>query len=208
MQPDWENENPDDDPLCAVCARDNRNGTHDALERSGHLSHEFIAWDTVKAMNSFDRSQLRERLLRRGVAIVGGSLLSSEAIRELARKEEEPDPTPLLDIDHFQEVVGEWCQRNFGHQSDLVLYGGTGEEAGELLRGAVKREQGIRGTRAEWDAEIQKEMGDVAIKLASIAAQEGWNLATIIARRWADVSQRVWSGEDKTGHGLPKEDQP
>lgn len=30
------------DPGCKVCGRDNRNGTHDALERTGHLSHTFI----------------------------------------------------------------------------------------------------------------------------------------------------------------------
>lgn len=111
---------------------------------------------------------------------------------------------PLIDIDNFQEVVGEWCQRNFGHQSDLVLYGGTAEECGEMLRGAVKREQRIRGTRDEWNAEIKKEIGDVVIKLATIAAQEGWSLANIIALRWAEVSQRDWVA-DNVGHGLPQE---
>lgn len=30
-----------EDPACTVCGRDNRNGTHDALERVGHLSHRF-----------------------------------------------------------------------------------------------------------------------------------------------------------------------
>lgn len=31
----------DTDPGCTVCGRDNRNGTHDALERTGHLRHPF-----------------------------------------------------------------------------------------------------------------------------------------------------------------------
>ena len=31
----------DSDPQCDVCGRDNRNGTHSALEASGHLNHEF-----------------------------------------------------------------------------------------------------------------------------------------------------------------------
>jgi len=31
------------DPACVECGRDNRNGTHDALERTGHLSHSFAA---------------------------------------------------------------------------------------------------------------------------------------------------------------------
>jgi hypothetical protein len=29
------------DPGCTLCGRDNRNGTHDALERTGHLGHSF-----------------------------------------------------------------------------------------------------------------------------------------------------------------------
>lgn len=32
-----------DDPGCLDCGRDNRNGTHTALERTGHLSHGFRA---------------------------------------------------------------------------------------------------------------------------------------------------------------------
>jgi hypothetical protein len=31
------------DPGCTVCGRDNRNGTHDALELAGHLRHSFTA---------------------------------------------------------------------------------------------------------------------------------------------------------------------
>lgn len=30
------------DVVCSECGRDNGNGTHDALERTGHLSHRFI----------------------------------------------------------------------------------------------------------------------------------------------------------------------
>lgn len=30
-----------DDPGCVACGRDNRNGTHDALELTGHLHHRF-----------------------------------------------------------------------------------------------------------------------------------------------------------------------
>jgi NTP pyrophosphatase (non-canonical NTP hydrolase) len=115
------------------------------------------------------------------------------------------DPFGPLNLDAFQLAVGLWCNKNFGHQSDLVLYGGTAEECGEVLRGAVKREQGIRGTREEWNGVIQAEMGDVVIKLASVAAQEGWNLANIVAERWADVSQRDWT-VNKVGHGLPEEE--
>lgn len=115
------------------------------------------------------------------------------------------NPLGPLNLDLFQAAVHEWCVRNFGEQTDLVLYGGTAEEVGEVLRGAVKREQGIRGTREEWDHVIQQEMGDVVIKLASIAGKEGWNLANIIADRWAEVGQRDWT-VNKVGHGLPEEE--
>ena len=30
------------DVVCSECGRDNGNGTHDALERTGHLSHRFV----------------------------------------------------------------------------------------------------------------------------------------------------------------------
>ena len=55
--PDWRTQSADraiehdrsaDDPGCTVCGRDNRNGTHSALERTGHLSHTF----TVRAVAS------------------------------------------------------------------------------------------------------------------------------------------------------------
>lgn len=117
----------------------------------------------------------------------------------------EPSPEEPLNLHDWQTVVGAWCRRNFGIQSDLVLYGGTGEEAGELLRGAVKREQGIRGTREEWNAVIRAEMGDIVIKLATIAAKEGWQLDDIIRERWSEVSKRDWVA-DKVGHGLPEDD--
>lgn len=31
----------EEDPTCVTCGRDNRNGTHSALERTGHLGHPF-----------------------------------------------------------------------------------------------------------------------------------------------------------------------
>lgn len=36
-----ENQYTDSDPDCTICGRDNRNGTHDALELTRHLSHTF-----------------------------------------------------------------------------------------------------------------------------------------------------------------------
>lgn len=36
------------DPLCSVCDLDNRNGTHDALERFGHLRHPFTPADGAR----------------------------------------------------------------------------------------------------------------------------------------------------------------
>lgn len=207
VRPDWEHENPDDiedDPLCAVCLRDNRHGTHYALERTGHLSHEFITVLEVRLMAQTDPdslASLRERLLSRGVAIVSGSPLY---IAESAQ-ERPAEPHDELSLHDFQDAVGAWCRRNFGIQSDLVLYGGTAEECGEMLRGAVKREQGIRGTREEWNQIIRDEMGDVVIKLASAAAQEGWSLSDIIRERWATVQQRDWT-INRVGHGLPEDD--
>lgn len=104
-------------------------------------------------------------------------------------------------IERTQDEVAEWVARNFGNENELATFGGMVEEAGEVLRAAVKRSQGIRGTRAEWDAEVRKEVADVFVKLCDIAQYEGFSLAEAIAERWADVRQRDWVN-DKQGHGI------
>lgn len=104
------------------------------------------------------------------------------------------------EIRELQTEVNAWVLRNFDN-SELTAVVGMVEEVGELCRAVVKMEQGIRGSREQWFAEIRKESGDVFIKLCDIARFYGFDLADAVAERWADVSRRDWKA-DPIGHGI------
>lgn len=106
-----------------------------------------------------------------------------------------------VDIKTLQAEVNAWVEHNFGHDNELATVGGLGEEVGEVLRAAVKRSQGIRGTREEWDAELRKECADVLIKLCDVAAFYGFELADAVTERWSVVSARDWKANPQ-GHGI------
>jgi NTP pyrophosphatase (non-canonical NTP hydrolase) len=111
-----------------------------------------------------------------------------------------PTDDRVAQIRALQAAVSEWQERNFD-PSEVAVFGGLAEEVGEVMRAWVKRSQGIRGSRAEWDAEIRKEVGDVFIKLCDIARWEGFDLADAIHARWAKVGARDWR-TDPIGHGI------
>lgn len=112
-------------------------------------------------------------------------------------------------IGQYQQTIGVWSDYNFGRPGDpnYVDTGpaGLAEEVGELCRAWVKRAQGIRGTREEWDAEFRKEAADVFIKLAQVCYGEGFSLQEAIAERWAVVGARDFRA-NPTGHGMPQEE--
>jgi NTP pyrophosphatase (non-canonical NTP hydrolase) len=106
------------------------------------------------------------------------------------------------EIAALQDAVIVWNGRNFpGTTAELHVLG-LCEESGELARAALKRAQGIRGTRDEWHAEIGKELGDVFIKLCCVAAAYGFDLRSAVVERWNDISRRDFVA-DPIGHGLP-----
>lgn len=110
----------------------------------------------------------------------------------------------MNDIRELQDQVNTWVEHNFGHDNELATVGGLAEEVGEVMRAAVKRSQGIRGTREEWDAELRKECADVLIKLCDVASFYGFDLAAATAARWGKVRQRDWKA-NPTGHGIEGE---
>ena len=109
-----------------------------------------------------------------------------------------PNAVMLRDL---QGDVAEWVRHNFGNDNELATVGGLVEECGEVMRAAVKRSQGIRGTREEWDAELRKESADVLIKLCDVAAFYGFDLSEAVATRWGQVRQRDWRANPQ-GHGI------
>lgn len=111
------------------------------------------------------------------------------------------EPTGPTHIRLLQEDMADWQQRNFGDGDELSASVGLAEEVGEVCRAVVKRHQGIRGTREEWDAEIRKEVGDVFIKLVDVARTYRFDLADAIAERWGTIQRRNWKA-DPQGHGI------
>lgn len=126
-----------------------------------------------------------------------------------------------MSLDRLQADVARWLARNFPDRNPLTVVAGTVEEVGELAdwidpalardlgkiigrlcRAAVKCDQGIRGTDAEWRAEIAKEVGDVVIKLCDVCDWYGIDLDTAVWSRWETVRARDWQA-DKIGHGRP-----
>jgi len=101
----------------------------------------------------------------------------------------------------YQHVIATWVLHNFGNDNEFATVGGLVEEVGEVMRAAVKRSQGIRGTREEWDAELRKEAADVFIKLCDVAQFYKFDLASAIEDRWSEVSRRDWLANPQ-GHGI------
>jgi NTP pyrophosphatase (non-canonical NTP hydrolase) len=107
----------------------------------------------------------------------------------------------VSELDEFQSEVGEWVSRCFPSEDPLERALVLCEEAGEVARAALKRHQDIRGTRAEWTAELLKELGDVLICVAATAYVEGVPLSEIVAKRWAEISVRDYAA-DPQQHGV------
>lgn len=102
-----------------------------------------------------------------------------------------------------QRECGEWTDRNFlpGDNLErraLVL----AEETGEAVRCVLKMQQGIRGTRDEWMAELRKELGDVQGALYALAHRAGIDLDDAWSDRWLDLSKRDFKGNPQQ-QGIP-----
>lgn len=111
-----------------------------------------------------------------------------------------------IDLEYMQEQCLNWSDRNFDmpdlspeDQRALIALTGVAEEAGEIVRAIRKLCQGIRGTREEWIAEIEKEGGDVVIQLMSGFNSLGLDLNAAVAKRWESVGQRDWKKFPKNG---------
>lgn len=109
-----------------------------------------------------------------------------------------------MHISEFQEQVSAWADHNYGPRDIVKSTLGIAEEVGELCRAVLKRVQGVRGTHEEWSKEIEKELGDVFIKLCEIAGVEGLSLYSVAIERWQDIKQRDFVA-DPIGHGLPQD---
>lgn len=102
-------------------------------------------------------------------------------------------------LKEIQAEHKEWVNRNFGENRPAwhsLL--GLVEEVGELAHSYLKREQNIRGTKAEHDAKIKDAVGDIVIYLIDFCNKEGLNLPCVIKDVWDHVKTRDWTSERKS----------
>jgi NTP pyrophosphatase (non-canonical NTP hydrolase) len=98
-------------------------------------------------------------------------------------------------IEKVQREHKEWAHRNFGPRPSWHPLLGVQEEVGELSHAYLKREQGIRGTREEHEADMCDAVGDIMVFLIDFCNQEGIDLRDALAVTWEKVSKRDWRAE-------------
>lgn len=85
-------------------------------------------------------------------------------------------------MDAVQAMTATEVRARWPQTFDIVHEGlALGEEAGEVLRAILKRDEGTRGTPEEWSAEIKKEVGQAMMVLFGIADLEGFSLIDAMA---------------------------
>lgn len=104
-----------------------------------------------------------------------------------------------LGLDVVQREQKEWSNRNFGPHPAWHPLLGVQEEVGELAHAYLKREQQIRGSRQQHDADIRDAVADIVIYLCDFCTCEGINLAEVVSDVWKKVRQRDWTKNKKDG---------
>jgi NTP pyrophosphatase (non-canonical NTP hydrolase) len=105
-----------------------------------------------------------------------------------------------FDLNKLQDKLERWTIANFGPKKDRkpVAYRtilGAYEELGELSHAHLKKEQGIRGTEEEHDANARDAIGDTIFYLIDYCNLHGWNLEEILNETWENVRERDWTKE-------------
>lgn len=99
-------------------------------------------------------------------------------------------------LKEIQAENKDWADRNFGeNRRAWCALLGVVEEVGELAHAFLKREQNIRGTKAEHDAKISDAIGDIVIYLCDFCNIEGLDLSAIVQEVWDHVKTRDWRAE-------------
>ena len=133
----------------------------------------------------------------------------SDAPAPVSTEPEQPTWTPLgsapCEIFDVASEVPLWAAYNFPSRTRVDVTLGLAEEVGEVCRAVLKADQGIRGTREEWMRELEKELGDVFIKLVDVAAIHGIDIEDAVVKRWAEIRRRDWQ-VNKIGHGIGNAD--
>lgn len=113
----------------------------------------------------------------------GSGSLIDQSVRPHAHL---PFDQPLNALDSLAVAVGVHLDHLGVQRSDWQRVAKVGEEGGEVVGALLKRAEGRADT-----AHLLAELGDVFLAALAAADQLGVTPSTIIAARWADVSQRT-----------------
>lgn len=82
-----------------------------------------------------------------------------------------------MSIEHIQQEMGEWGQKNFGEQPPHRMVKGALEELGEFIHSDLKVEQGIRLQEAGVGPEAEKDaIGDIIMYLCDYTYRAGLDM--------------------------------
>ena len=84
-------------------------------------------------------------------------------------------------LDKLQDEIAQWHRINYPNDDLESSLLGVMEELGELNRVQLKQDGGIRGTWEYWEAEKQKEVGDVVIGLINFCSFADIKFSSIVA---------------------------
>lgn len=98
----------------------------------------------------------------------------------------------MLSLSELQKQQKEWADRNFPTRKNYQPLLGVIEEVGELAHAHLKQEQGIRGTKEEFEYKKKDAVGDVIVFLADYCTLNNLDLQQCLEDAWAEVKQRDW----------------
>jgi NTP pyrophosphatase (non-canonical NTP hydrolase) len=92
-----------------------------------------------------------------------------------------------MNLRDLQAEIGTWHEAQFPNVDTTRIVLKLVEETGELAREWEQRLTGKSDERCE-----QNEIADIAICLCALCAREGYDLETVIERKWTEVKQRKY----------------
>lgn len=98
-----------------------------------------------------------------------------------------PPASHPLDLDALQAWIGSFSRSQWPTMTAESEALALAEEAGEVCRAVVKRRHGVRGSSDAWTRALQREIAQVVVVAARLAALEGFSLAEALAdecERW------------------------
>jgi NTP pyrophosphatase (non-canonical NTP hydrolase) len=131
--------------------------------------------------------------------------MTNETDRKAWSAVHDQDLDPRGFLTWLQAQHDAWESVNFptSRQNSMHSLVGVVEEVGELAHALLKKDQQIRGSAAEHDAEAKDAIGDIFIYMAGLCNKNGWNMESCIRKAWIEVANRDWTKNKQDGKVEP-----